>query len=112
MEQSTIGRRGERRETTVANHLGCDSLGDFLGPVLEHLKIGMAVRIDEARRYRQPATVDYTGVNGGIDKADHLNGRPGDQDVTRTGRRPRAVNHRSALENNSAHLNPDSDLTP
>src|SRR5439155_13665111 len=82
VEQPPVARRRERRETTVANHLGGDSLGDFLRPVLEHLKIRMAMRVDKARRYRQPATVDHTGVNVRLENADHLYGRPGDRDVT------------------------------
>ena len=78
MEQPAIGRDRIRRKTTVADHFGCDSLRDFVRAVLEHLKIQVAVRIDEAGRDRQPTTVNYLSFDGGPEDANPLYGFAGD----------------------------------
>jgi len=73
--------------------------------VLEYLKIQVAMRIDESRRNRQPATVDHMSIDGCLEGADPLYALSGDQDVTGNGCRPRAVDYSAALEDNIVHVN-------
>ena len=107
MEQVAVGGHRVGRKATVANYLRCDSLRNFLRAIFQYLKIRMAVRIDETRGDRQPVTVNSPRVGGRLKNADPLNRRAGDQYINQTGRRTRAVDDRSAFEDNRAHV-----LTP
>lgn len=52
------------RETAVAHHLRGYALIGFLAAVGQHLNIGVAVYVDEARRQRQTRAVDAPAVRG------------------------------------------------
>ena len=60
------------RKATVANYFRCNSLRNFLRAMFQHLKIRMAVRIDETRGDHQPVTVDCPRVDGRLESTDPL----------------------------------------
>ena len=86
------------RKAAVAYYLSGDSLRHFFAPVFEHLKIGVAVRIDEARSDGQTLAIDHARVCRGCEGVKLSDSIAGNQQIAAPRGRTSAINQRAASQ--------------
>ena len=62
VQQVCCSRIGEGREAAIADHLSGDSLLHLFHAVVEHLKIGVTVQIDEAGSDGNAGAIDHAAI--------------------------------------------------
>ena len=102
-QQLQIRGSGVCRKAAVAYDFHSDALGYFLAPILEHLKIRMAMRIDEARRDGQPITLDHARIGRGCERTSLNNRLSGNEEIAAPWGHPGPIDDCAAAKPDSRH---------
>jgi hypothetical protein len=89
----------EWREAAVPDHFRRHPLQDLFGAgFLKHLKIGVAVEVDKARRHRKRTAIEHGAIDGRPYDADLNNATGIDQDVAANRRSAGSIKEEAILE--------------
>jgi hypothetical protein len=98
VQQLQIAGRRIWRKSAIADHLSGDPLRHFLTPVFEHLKVRVAMRIDEAWRDGQAAAVDHARIRWDFEGVKFGDGLAGNKQIAAPWWRSGAINQCAAFK--------------